>query len=58
MCIFLSGEEEKKKTMETAILEFLPVKAQPLVRKLDSLLAAVEVPGNVFKHCIVPVVLV
>ena len=40
-------KKKKKKTMEIAILEFLPGKAQPLVRKLDSLLAAVEFPGNV-----------
>ena len=43
--------------MKTAIPDVLPGKAQPLVRKLDNLLAAVKVPGKVFKHGIIPVVL-
>lgn len=43
--------------MEISILELLPGKAQPLARKLNNLLAVVEVPGKV-KHCIVPMVLI
>lgn len=52
----LSGEK-KKETHENRGPEFQPGKAQPLVRKLDNLLAAAQFPGKVFKHGIVPVVL-
>ncbi len=43
--------------MKIAILNFLPGKAQSLVRKLNHSLAAVKFPGKVFKYGIIPVVL-
>ena len=55
--VYILSDEKKKKFIETAILELLPGKAQPLVRKLDNLLAAVGFPRKVFKDGIVPVVL-
>ena len=55
--VYFCPVKRRKKFMKIAILELLPGMAQPLVRKLDNLLAAVECPGKIFKHGIIPAVL-
>ena len=56
LCIFCPVKR-RKKFIKVAILDVLPGKAQPLVYKLDNLLAAVELPGKIFKHGVLPGVL-
>lgn len=43
--------------MKIAILKSPPGKGRPQGRKLKNLLATVKIPGKVFKHRIIPVVL-
>ena len=56
-CACFVQRKRRKKFIKSAILEVLPGKAQPLLRKLINLLAAVVFSGKGLKHGIIPGIL-